>query len=528
MSLPWDLGISGLAAPTPIGTGGTATVYRCEQPAMGRTVAVKVLHEAVDDTVARRFARECRAIGAVADHPNIVAVHEAGVTANRHPYLVMQYVGRGSLWSQVQRSGPLDPRTAVRIGVLMAGALHAAHTAGVLHLDVKPHNILVNDLGQPLLADFGIAQLAGSDTTAAVGVTLAFSAPERLDGAPGARTADVYSLAATVFALIQGSAPFSVPGHDSVTEFVRRVTSAPLPDLRVAGVPDPVAQVIERATAKAPQHRYQTAVELGRAWQAAEAACGWPLTPLDVSEAEATVVRPAGPVPTSMPAPTVGAPTVLRPIVPAPAAQYGPVGYSSPPLPRRSRLPLAVGAIVLLGALAAGALALRSGSSQDVTPAKGSGSTQPIAGGPAPSGAAVAPPTAGSSVALPPRPATLTQPPTTPVSQPSPPPASTPAPTPAPVPASVGVTVARTCGASGTSDCFLTERVAPSASSAAVRRWTEGSTLAVVCQVEGEAVRSSVLGLSSRVWSRTNTGGFVANVFISGPGISPTTITTPC
>ncbi|HEY6797902.1 MAG TPA: serine/threonine-protein kinase [Kineosporiaceae bacterium] len=284
MSLADD--VPGCTDAEEIGSGGYGRVYRARQPAFDRTVAVKVLHGRLDDAdTLRRFQRECQAIGAVAGHPNIVAVHDAGGTPSGHPYIVMPYLGRGSLAERL-RSGPLPWQQAVQIGVKIAGALHSAHRAGVLHRDIKPENILVSDYGEPQLADFGIAHRLGSaaSTSTVAALTPAQGAPELLSGQPPSAASDVYSLASTIHTLIRGLPPFARPGEESVYPMLARIATEPPPDLRQHTVPDAVARVVERGMAKAPQDRPGSALGFGRELQHAQAEMGLPVTPMPLAD----------------------------------------------------------------------------------------------------------------------------------------------------------------------------------------------------------------------------------------------------
>ncbi|HEX6595714.1 MAG TPA: protein kinase, partial [Acidimicrobiales bacterium] len=140
-----DLGIEGIGRATRVGKGGFGVVYRARQEAFDRTVAVKVLSVPDGDRDAhRQFERECRSIGSLSGHPNIVAVHGSGYTPNGDAYLVMDYLAAGSLADRLERDGPLPPAEVAAIGVKLAGALAAAHAAGVLHRDLKPDNVLVS------------------------------------------------------------------------------------------------------------------------------------------------------------------------------------------------------------------------------------------------------------------------------------------------------------------------------------------------------------------------------------------------
>src|SRR5215475_1569693 len=194
----------------PVGRGGFGVVYRCRQPSLDRVVAIKVLNSDQDDVDFDHFEREQRAMGRVSGHPNIVPVLHSGQTFTGRPYIVMPYHRRDTLDSWIKRHGPLTVGDALTVGVRLAGALETAHRAGVLLRDVKPPNVLLSSYGEPQLCDFGIARIAGGRETAAnilVG-SPSYTAPELFEGRAPSVAADVYSLAATVFALLSGEPPF--------------------------------------------------------------------------------------------------------------------------------------------------------------------------------------------------------------------------------------------------------------------------------------------------------------------------------
>src|SRR5712664_1087319 len=134
-------------------------------------------------------------MGKVCGHPNIVNIFDVGATALGRPFIVMQYHPRDSLRARIHAVGPLTWAETLHIGVKMAGALETAHRLGTLHRDVKPANILLTDYGEPQLADFGIARIAGGFETATGIITgsPAFTAPEVLEGATPAVASDIYS-----------------------------------------------------------------------------------------------------------------------------------------------------------------------------------------------------------------------------------------------------------------------------------------------------------------------------------------------
>ncbi|OJZ63321.1 hypothetical protein BRW65_29930 [Mycobacterium paraffinicum] len=233
-----------------IGRGGFGVVYRCAQPELDRMVAVKVLTNDLDPENLDRFLREQRAMGRLSGHPHIVTVLQVGTTRGGRPFIVMPYHAKGSLWGRVSGQGPLGWRETLGIGVKLAGALEAAHRAGILHRDVKPGNVLLTDYGEPQLTDFGLARIAGGFETRA-GVVIgspAFIASELLEGATPTTGSDVYSLGATLFCALTGHPPMG----RSIPEM-----------LGERGVPDDVIAVIETAMTRDPSRRPAVAAEYG-------------------------------------------------------------------------------------------------------------------------------------------------------------------------------------------------------------------------------------------------------------------------
>ena len=269
-SAPLDeLGIPGLTDPVPIGAGGFAVVYRATQLRFARPVAVKVLTVEVDERARRQFERECQALGVLSEHPGIVTVHDAGITAGGRPYLVMAYLSGGSLADRLARQGPLGWQETVAVGGQLAGALAAAHAVGIVHCDLKPGNVLTTADGSVQLADFGIARVAGSPTTATASVTASFlyAPPEVVNGATPEPAADLYSFGATLHELAVGTPPFPLAPGEHLPSLVRRILHDPPPDLRAAGVPPALADLVAALLAKDPAHRPASAAEVARALQ---------------------------------------------------------------------------------------------------------------------------------------------------------------------------------------------------------------------------------------------------------------------
>jgi serine/threonine protein kinase len=181
-------------------------------------VAVKVDNRVLSgERDRRRFVREVTAAGRLSGHPHVIDVYDAGMLGDGRPYLVMELCPGGSLDDVVRRDGPMPPAQACDIGVKIAGALAAAHAAGILHRDIKPANILVNRYGMVGLADFGLASVLAGEGRQSVtrdALTPAYASPESFHGQEPAAAADLYSLTATLYALLAGRPPrFPPTGH---------------------------------------------------------------------------------------------------------------------------------------------------------------------------------------------------------------------------------------------------------------------------------------------------------------------------
>ncbi|MFE3002064.1 protein kinase [Nocardia sp. NPDC059246] len=257
MAITEELAAAGFEDAEEIGRGGFGVVFRCTQPELDRTVAVKILTTELDTENRARFFREQRAMGRLTGHPNIVTMLQAGTTASGHPYLVMPYHPLDSLEARIRGQGPLPAETVLWIGVKIAGALETAHRLGIVHRDVKPGNILLTDYGEPALTDFGIARIAGGFQTTAGTLTgsPAFTAPEVLEGEAPTPAADVYGLGATLFCTLTGHAAFERrSGENVVTQFLRITTQA-VPDLREHGIAEDVSAVVAAAMDRDPRER---------------------------------------------------------------------------------------------------------------------------------------------------------------------------------------------------------------------------------------------------------------------------------
>ena len=229
---------------TVLARGGYATVYKANQESVDRDVAVKVENRSLDtEHDRRRFMREARAAGRMSSHPHVVDLFDAGVTQDGHPYLIMELCA-GSYADRL-RSAPLSPAEARDVGVKIADALADAHTLGVLHRDVKPANLLVSGFGEPALADFGLAvltEMRGVSMTLEV-LTPAYAPREMFrSGCAPSPAADVYSLCATLYALLRGKPPRWHDDRDPSLITLMELFDRPIPSL--PGVPRDLLELV--------------------------------------------------------------------------------------------------------------------------------------------------------------------------------------------------------------------------------------------------------------------------------------------
>jgi Protein kinase domain len=238
--------------------GGFAIVWQARQESLNRLVAVKVDQRKLDtDAERRRFLREAGAAGRMSGHPGIVTVHDAGLLGDDRPFLVMELCPGGSLTRWMTQ----DPRPSQRrvrdVGVRIADALSAAHLLGVLHRDVKPANILIDAYNNAGLADFGLAALIDPDTPLSEtveAITPAYAPPEVFAKKPLTEYADVYSLAATLYAVLSGRAPrwSDTTETPSIPEIIQRQRT---PIKRIPGVDKAFMDVLLNAMAADPEDR---------------------------------------------------------------------------------------------------------------------------------------------------------------------------------------------------------------------------------------------------------------------------------
>jgi hypothetical protein len=272
-----------------LGRGGMGVVYLAEQPELGRKVAIKVIAPALasDPDYLKRFKHESRLAAAI-EHPNAIPIYEAGVADGEIPYLVMRYVDGVDLATLIRREGKLDGARAARIVEQVAGALDEAHARGLVHRDVKPGNVIVEqrrDSEQAYLTDFGLTkQMDATSGVTATGRwvgTIDYASPEQIRGKSVDARSDVYALGCVLFVALTGQLPFEREA-DVAKLYAHINDPAPIPSSVAAEVPPQLDAVVSRALEKDPTERYPSAGDLGRAALAA-------LTGSTIGEPERTV-----------------------------------------------------------------------------------------------------------------------------------------------------------------------------------------------------------------------------------------------
>jgi serine/threonine protein kinase len=182
----------------PLGSGGMADVFLAHDSILDRDVALKVMSTryASDDEFVERFKREAQSAAALS-HPNIVSIFDRGASEDGTYYIAMEYLPGGTLKDRIMRKGALPARTAAAVALQIAEALQVAHERGVIHRDIKPHNILITESGDVKVTDFGIARAASSSTMTRTGSILGtahYISPEQAMGEHVGPSSDLYSL----------------------------------------------------------------------------------------------------------------------------------------------------------------------------------------------------------------------------------------------------------------------------------------------------------------------------------------------
>lgn len=282
-----------------IGSGGMADVYLAQDTLLGRQVALKMLYHrfAEDQEFVERFRREAQSAAGLS-HPNVVAVFDRGEWDGTY-YIAMEYLPGRSLKSVVREHGALDPSDAIDIVTQILLATRFAHRRGIIHRDIKPHNVILDEEGRAKVTDFGIARAGASDMTLTGSImgTAQYLSPEQAQGHAVSESSDLYAVGVVLYELLTGTVPFE--GDSAVTIALKQVSDVPaLPSERNPEVSPALDAVVMRALAKDPRQRFQSADEFIAALGQAREGIVPPPTPNGAPTASTALLTPvAAPVP---------------------------------------------------------------------------------------------------------------------------------------------------------------------------------------------------------------------------------------
>lgn len=245
-----------------IGVGGMADVYLGEDTLLGRQVAIKVLHAnfANDDEFVTRFKREAQAAGKL-NHPNIVNMYDVGFDQDLH-YIIMEYVNGETLKEYITRHGRLSIDEAVKFTIAIAEGLEHAHTMGIVHCDIKPHNVIITQTGRVKVTDFGIARAMNATNTVMYTNSILGSAhylsPEQASGKPVDGNTDIYSLGVVLYEMLTGRVPFE-GGETPIAVALKHVREKVAPPTRYnPSIPPLLEAVVMKALSKNPADRFDS------------------------------------------------------------------------------------------------------------------------------------------------------------------------------------------------------------------------------------------------------------------------------
>jgi serine/threonine-protein kinase len=246
-----------------LGSGGMANVYLAEDQELGRRVAIKILNDrhAGDEQFVERFRREAKNAASLS-HPNIVSIYDRGEAEGTY-YIAMEYLDGKSLKELILERGPAPVSVAVDYARQILAALRFAHRNGIVHRDIKPHNVLVDAEGHAKVTDFGIARAGASQMTEEGSIigTAQYLSPEQARGTKVDQTSDLYSLGIVLYEMLTGTVPFT--GDSPVEIAMKHLSATPEPlSARRPDIPKALDLVILRALAKDPAARYQSADEM--------------------------------------------------------------------------------------------------------------------------------------------------------------------------------------------------------------------------------------------------------------------------
>jgi eukaryotic-like serine/threonine-protein kinase len=244
-----------------LGSGGMADVYCAEDLQLGRNVALKVLHSrfAADSEFRERFRREARSAAGL-QHQNVVSIYDRGEWDGNY-YIAMEYLDGRSLKEIVSRDGPLAPERAIDLTIQVLRAVRFAHRRGIIHRDIKPHNVIVDEEDRAKVTDFGIARAAGASDmtqTGSIMGTAQYLSPEQAQGHAVSEPSDLYSAGIMLYELLTGRLPFD--GESAVTIALKHVNERPVPPSMInPAVPPELEGVVMRALEKDPRMRFPDA-----------------------------------------------------------------------------------------------------------------------------------------------------------------------------------------------------------------------------------------------------------------------------
>ncbi|MGH3022385.1 MAG: Stk1 family PASTA domain-containing Ser/Thr kinase [Gaiellaceae bacterium] len=347
-----------------LGAGGMANVYLAEDEDLGRRVAIKILNDryANDDLFIERFRREAKSAASLS-HPNIVSIYDRGEAEGTY-YIAMEVIEGRSLKELILTRGALPIDTAIGHAKQLLEALRFAHRHGIIHRDIKPHNVLVSadqhvKANEPRLkvTDFGIARHGASQMTEAGSImgTAQYLSPEQARGAPVTAASDLYSAGVVLFEMLTGKVPFN--GDSAIEIAMKHVNELPTPPSKLRSeIPPKLDQIVLRSLAKEPEERYQTAEEFIEDLERVEA--GLPISRATATAATALLVPLGAGDSTEVlgaesPTRVVGPPAA--PVTPRRPPTYPPAeGYGEPPRKRRRWVPWLLVLLLLAAAAFAG------------------------------------------------------------------------------------------------------------------------------------------------------------------------------
>ena len=333
-----------------LGTGGMATVYLAEDQELGRRVAIKILDErhAQDEQFVERFRREAKNAAGLS-HPNIVSIYDRGESDGAY-YIAMEYLEGKTLKELLVARGPTPIRVAVDYTRQVLAALAFAHRNGLVHRDIKPHNVIVAPDGRVKVTDFGIARSGTSQMTEAGSIigTAQYLSPEQARGAAVSPSSDLYSVGIMLYEMLTGSVPFT--GDTPLEIAMKHLSKVPEPPSHLrAEVPHDLDSIVLRALAKRPEERYTQAEEMDA--DLAHVAKGLGISP-QTEEAATAILAGAGIIDAT-------AATQISPGPERPGGAYDPPRRTSyyeygEPVRRRPLWPWALAVLLLVSAGFAG------------------------------------------------------------------------------------------------------------------------------------------------------------------------------